>query len=397
MKSQIYGFKIGQCENQEEYEALVKENEALYAGWREHVLPMLRANDLNARKIAAGCGISQSSAALFSRKIPAKRETVIMMAMMMHLSVAETNELLTRWARFQRLYAKHPCDAIWIYLLQKGGSDEPADLFDEYYAVFQEIQRQYLASTPPSSHRFATRIAFDAITCSAGEHAAGENSEKTSAQQDTAFRALMEKLMPSFEDAYQGLLRYLKEFFVDIEDVEDNQVGLNGAVEKHPKKRLTPNILFSDKPGVLDRYYRKMRDLENEHTLPSRLFLIALGIHLSMNTDQLNTMLELAGMGPLCPKDRLEGTIVFYLEELYCQFPTFFHPDSLEVDPVDFELQVYSSTDAGSAYVSPPEILLDFDDIPTERLSDYIKRRIEETNIFEADDEKAVKTFLEML
>ena len=140
-----------------------------------------------------------------------------------------------------------------------------------------------------------------------------------------------------------------------------------------------------------------MRDLENDHTLPSRLFLIALGIHLSMNTDQLNTMLELAGMGPLCPKDRLEGTIVFYLEELYCQFPTFFHPDSLEVDPVDFELQVYSSTDAGSAYVSPPEILLDFDDIPTERLSDYIKRRIEETNIFEADDEKAVKTFLEML
>ena len=61
MKSQIYGFKIGQCENQEEYEALVKENEALYAGWREHVLPMLRANDLNARKIAAGCGISQLS------------------------------------------------------------------------------------------------------------------------------------------------------------------------------------------------------------------------------------------------------------------------------------------------------------------------------------------------
>ena len=30
-------------------------------------------------------------------------------------------------------------------------------------------------------------------------------------------------------------------------------------------------------------------------------------------------------------------------------------------------------------------------------MSDYIKRRIEETNIFEADDEKAVKTFLEML
>ena len=140
-----------------------------------------------------------------------------------------------------------------------------------------------------------------------------------------------------------------------------------------------------------------MRELERHHTMPSRIFLIALGIHLSMNTQQLNTMLELAGMGPLCPKDRLEGSIVFYLEELYCQIPTAFHPNSLEVDPVAFQLQDYSSQDAGNAFATPPSILLDFDDVPAERLSDYIKRRIEETNIFESDDEKAVKLFLEML
>ena len=394
MESRIYEFEIGKCENQEEYEALVKENEALYAGWSDHVLPMLRKNNLNAKKIAQGCGVSQSSASLFSRKIPSKRESVIMMAMMMRLNVEETNNLLTRWARFQKLYAKHPGDAIWIYLLERGGSDRPAALFEEYHAVFEEIRGQYLQSAHAKRDSMTTWIAFDAITASAGRK---QGAQQTGAQADSDFRELMEQLMPSFESAYQRLLDYLNSFFIDIEEKDDEELDLKGVVGKHEKKRLTPNILFSGKPEVLDRYYRKMRELERHHTMPSRIFLIALGIHLSMNTQQLNTMLELAGMGPLCPKDRLEGSIVFYLEELYCQIPTAFHPNSLEVDPVAFQLQDYSSQDAGNAFATPPSILLDFDDVPAERLSDYIKRRIEETNIFESDDEKAVKLFLEML
>lgn len=394
MDSIVYEIKIGQCENQEEYEALVRENEALYVGWREHVLPMLRKNDLTAKQIAEGCGISLSSASSFSRKIPSKRENVIMMAMMMRLSVEETNELLTRWAHFQKLYAKHPCDVIWIYLLQKGGSDRPAALFREYYAVYEQIRQKYDESSFPERNSFDTWVVFDVIT---GKSKQKNGAQKIAAQADESFCEMMEYLMPSFKSGYQKLLNYLNSFFVDIEEEDDRKLGLSDTVDKYEKKKLTPKVLFSDKREVLDRYYRKMRDLKNDHIIPSRTFLVALGIHLSMNTQQLNTMLDYAGMGPLCPKDRLEGSIVFYLEELYCQIPTIFHPDSLEIDPTGFELLDYSSQGSRSEFTMTPPILLDLDDLPAENLNDYIKRRIEETNIFENDDEKAVKAFLEML
>ena len=44
-----------------------------------------------------------------------------------------------------------------------------------------------------------------------------------------------------------------------------------------------------------------------------------------------------------------------------------------------------------------PDVRLDIDSYPDEHLSEYIKRRIEETNIFEKDEEKAVRKFLELL
>ena len=107
-------------------------------------------------------------------------------------------------------------------------------------------------------------------------------------------------------------------------------------------------------------------------------------------------------MGTLCPKDRLEGSIVFYLEELYCQFPSFFNPHQLHIDP-EYELMNYSPEYDKKAEKSPtnkgvfPDVKLDIDYLPDENLSEYIKRRIEETNIFEKDDAKAVQKFLELL
>ncbi len=107
-------------------------------------------------------------------------------------------------------------------------------------------------------------------------------------------------------------------------------------------------------------------------------------------------------MGKLCPKDRLEGSIVFYLEELYCQFSSFFNPHQLCIES-DFELKDYSPEYDQKAKYSIkkqgifPDINLDIGCYPDEHLSEYIKRRIEETNIFEKNEAKAVKKFLELL
>lgn len=410
MDSQLFERLIGQCENQQEYEELVQAHQALYVGWRDHILPLLRANGLTAKQVAEGCQVSQATASSFSRKIPAKRENVIMLAMMMSLTVDQTNDLLMRWAKFQKLYPRHPEDAIWIYLLEKGGSLHPAQRFADYYAVYQQLYQEYLeeqAKPDDAASNLDTRIANRLVRSAAAKSAAPSD-----AASDLHFILLFQTLFPSFQQGYQKLLDYIDLYFPDLEAEVDRKLGLEDLVT-HTDGKLTLNQLFAGNPACLDRYYTKLRKLRKQHRIPNRTFLIALGIHLGMATDQLNHLLDLAGMGPLCPKDRLEGTIVFYLEELYCQFPTyFFHPQQLQISPEYDALLSYSTEDeerrqaavaakAEGAALGPelsPYIHLNLDSDPEETLSAYIRRRLEESNLFSANDQKkAVDQFLHLL
>lgn len=397
--SRIYFRQIGQCENKAEYERLVDENKALYIGWREYITPLLRKNRLTAKKVSEGCNVSLASASSFTRVIPSKRENVIMLCMMLKMSVEETNTVLMRWAKFQRLYSKHPEDAIWIYLIEKGSITTPAQSFHDYWEQYLLIADNYRKQC--NTHRVLdTDIALGIVKEFAD---LSENMNYDSfAKNDMEFKRMVEKLLPSFEKGYQRLIQLIDSYFIDIEKLDDQLLGMSDLENTHGSQKNTPNILFGADKKWLDIYYRKIRDLEKKHRIPSRTFLIALGIRLSLDTEQLNQLLECAGMGKLCPKDRLEGSIVFYLEELYCQFPTFFNPHQLRVDS-EYELMDYTPEYDDKIKKSSrvqgvfPDVNLDIDSYPDEHLSEYIKRRIEETNIFEKDETKAVKKFLELL
>lgn len=394
MNTGMFEIKIGQCENQEEYEELVRENQKLFAGWRDYIFPLMRKKKLTAKSIAEGCRISEASAATFSRKIPAKRENVIMLAMMMGLSVEDTNYILTRWAKYQKLYAKNAEDVIWIYLLKKGQNSHPADTYDEYYHVYKRVHQEYLQEKSKGENEketfFSTDLAYHSI-----DRAVGAGSTADSRDKDTQFIGLIKSLLPAFESGYQELMDYINAFFRDS-SAEDELV--------------TPNAKFQDSQFFLNRYYQKMRKLKEEHKLPSRGFLISLGLRLSMDVDELNKMLELAGMSGLCPKDRLEGSLIFYLEELFCQFPSFFvHPKKLQVSKEYDELRDYEADDTVlqaqiEEYSSDLESgidqsfeLCDFDYLTEEKLVDYIGRRLQETNIFSSDDKSALKQLLKQL
>lgn len=396
MDTVLYGLVTGQCESEEEFEALVKENRELYVNWRNHIAPMLKARKLTGKKVAEGCHVSTACAAKFARMIPAKRENVIMLAMMLGKNIKETNELLTRWAKFQKLYAKHPHDAIWIYLIERGGSDRPYALFEQYRKKYEELYEQY-DSLHNTDRKMDTNVAFDVIKESADK--SGELSGWDSSRfNDDEFVEMMQKLIPSFADGYHKLMEKLDSYFVNVEEI-DQRIGLSDLYEAENAPRVTANTMFQGDKKWLDMYYRKIRELKEDHTIPSRAFLIALGIRLALSTDQINELLECAGMGRLCPKDRLEGMIVFYLEEMELQFPTYFNPHLLAVDP-SFDLRDYEpETKAADGEEDDlmKRITIAIDGYPDETVQEYIKRRIEESNIFESDDKDSVRKFLQLL
>lgn len=391
MDTQYFELLLSQCESKEEYEALVREHQNLYVDWQSHLRPMIEERRLTYKQIAEGCGVSESSARSFIRKIPAKRENVIMLAMMMHLTVDQTNELLMRWAKFQKLYSRNPNDAIWIYLLQKGGSSHPRALFRDYHAAYQLVKKEYQLLNAEVPEVMNTDIFFDEIVGQAHQTGVGIPGEV-----DDRFVELMQRGMPSFDKGYQKLLRYIDSFFYDLE-IEDNR-RLQLCQSAGTKSRQTPNSVFSSDQSWKNTYYRKIRALEKNQVMPCRAFLIALGLRLGMDAEQLNELLNLAGMGPLCPKDRLEGTMVFYLEGLSCNFPSYFNkPGSICVSP-EYELMDYSTQqEEHQNLFEIPDITLDFEDNPVECLNDYIRRSVLGTSVFEFGYDDYVVELLELL
>lgn len=411
-------LKISQCESTVEFEKLVSSNAEVFRfGWKDYMGPLLDWHGLNPNMIAWGCDVVVRTAKSFYEKIPTKRNNVIMLAAMMGLSVDETNDLLVQHAYYQRLYPKNPEDAIWIYLLERGGSMEPKNLFEAYKAQYEKLRKAY-AGAQGGQLPMETGIAYDHI---------GQMASKGSVNvvHDPVFSEMMLELMPSFEQSYRKLLDYIELHFpyLEREDALDQGlVELEEALRKKRRsvfgekkkkqgriiedKRSTPNEVFDEK--YAKKYYKKYDEIRENGTIPKRTFLVSLGVRLNMSVPQINQMLELAGMGPLCAGDRLEAAIIYYLEELDCQIPTYFYrPRELRTDPVYDQLQVFSlrdelerlrrmgqAADDRNSFWSQLDV---FCELPPEHLNDYLKRKLEETNIFEKSDRAALDKLLDYL
>lgn len=368
--TQLLELRLTQCESREEYEALVREHAHLYVSWREHILKLIGETSLTYRMIAEGCEVSIGTARNFVKKIPARRESVIMMAMMMGMDVEETNNLLTRWARCQKLYSRNPNDAIWLFLISRGGSMHPSADFRKYYGIYELMRQEYCDRE--MNEVMDTQIVFDHLV-----------DRHDSQPMEQEFRDLIHQLLPSFQDGYCKLLDYINSFFYDIEMADNQRLGLESSAKK---KKFSPNERFQDDASWRDAYYRKIHLLAQKQIMPSRAFLIALGLRLTMTAEQINHLLDLAGMGPLCPKDPLESMFVFLLEELNCMFPSYFHDHQAEQLANTFDLMDYSAehekkrveSDADAVLFDIPGISLDFEDNPVESLYDYVSRYIQE-------------------
>ena len=56
---------------------------------------------------------------------------------------------------------------------------------------------------------------------------------------------------------------------------------------------------------------------------PSRMKLILLGVNLNMSLEQINYMLSLAYMSPMCAKDNVECVIMYAVESAYLINPAY--------------------------------------------------------------------------
>ena len=117
MKTSIIRNEILKQESIEDLaEYFKRHNDDVYKPWKAKFGNLLRDSGLSISEIAEGLNVSPSSVKRMKKSVPFQRVCVIMIACMLGMSADETDELLTKYCKFAKLYAKNPEDFIWLWL-----------------------------------------------------------------------------------------------------------------------------------------------------------------------------------------------------------------------------------------------------------------------------------------
>lgn len=372
--------EIRSCYDRSEFEALILDNESLFHQWESKIGSLLKnapGGAITNEQMVQAFGLSINCVSRFRHEIPAKRRSVIMLSALLRLNVQQTNDLLSRWAKYQKLYAKHPEDAIWIYILNNGGTDRPRELFEAYWEVYTAIRREEMKKRGiHSSGIMETVLVEDHIN-------RVRRADGVLPEEDEEFREMIRTCISAYEDGYRKLADYIEAQFIRVYEDQPGWMTSDEMSRLREQKKITPNILFQDDKSYRDRFYNRIRRIRRNHEVPKRAFLISIGVRLAMRTSQINYMLGLAGMQPLCAKDRLECALIFFLEELYLYYPSFFRADPLNQEDQGKGLRDCTLEELAELGDNAPMLQIDsLTEAPSERMMTYIKRCLEECGIF---------------
>lgn len=354
--------------------------------WKEEITALITETGLTRERIAAGCGVKRATAYNLTYRAPAKRENVLCIAILTGRTIDQTNRMLREWAGFSGLYVRNADDMIWYYLIRHGANAQPDALFHAYHAVYQQLFQAY-QSRPQAPHRpedgaaeagFAaldkccvkTIVAENILDAPQADHALSPEG----AADDAVFADIVNQVLPLMAGAYERLFARLDALFY-----------------------APVNEVLWESKRFLSTYRRYMERFLEDGVLPKRSFLIALGIRLDLDVKGINDLLELANMGELNPRDKLECAVIFSLEAAYRRYPSVFHPDVQREEDWLFGDDRQTAAAQTVRYESAAaQLFMQGLDDDSESLSGYIRRRLDEDGL-PADGGKEVERFLEYL
>lgn len=285
--------EVTRCENINDVHQLLRDNDALMTDWKAFICHLLESQGLSYRAFAARCSMSGNTVAAWCKRglIPHSREQFLRVAFAAGMTVDETNSFLRRYGKYPQLYPKSIEDSIFIFALNHNmtwmQAEELRNHFADYLLEPEELQR---SSAFLDTQVIESRL-LEAQTVMDLERFIIENAD-------------------AFADTYHKLLDFI-DAHIAAASMED---GKPRTLNAFLSERLRDKAIASTFSSMISR-------LRKHGTVPSRTKLMAFGILLEMPPEQLNTMLNMAGMEGLCARDRLESLIIYATESAVVMNP----------------------------------------------------------------------------
>lgn len=284
---------VTRCEDIDDVYRLIKENDTLMTDWRAFICNLLESCGYSYRGFASRCGVSSNTIVSWCKRgqLPRSREQFLRVAFAAGMNVDETNDFLRRYGKYPQLYPKNIEDSIWIFALRHEMSWQQADAlrghFERYMPGVEGVKRG--------------KAFFDTQTV---------ENELLKTETVAQLEQFIIDNADAFSDTYHKLLDFI-DSHIAAATFED---GKTGTLNSFLSERLSDKAITSTFSSMISK-------LRKHGTVPSRTKLIALGILLGMPPEQLNTMLQMAGMERLCARDKLESLIIYATESAVVMNP----------------------------------------------------------------------------
>ena len=292
---------LTKCEDIDDLRLFLDKHSEYFTNWKAFINYLLDSGGYSYTKFARLCGISRNTIISWCEngKIPRSREQFIRIGFAVNMSIPDINDFLQRYGKYPKLNAKNIEDAVTIFSLSNYLSYEQCmELKEHFSSILCDVLNQRKAKKNTEYIYFSTEQL---------EH------ELVSVKTLLDFEIFVEKNADAFANCYVQLLDFIDSY------ISFNTVSINGRPGTL-NSFLEENI---DNPALIASFNTMISKLRRYGTIPSRIHLIALGIHFRMTADDINTMLYFAGMEPLCVKDKLESIILFAAECAIIQNPEF--------------------------------------------------------------------------
>lgn len=270
--------RLIECENVEELEKrvlpLIKTQREQ---WAEKINYILDTCGYTKSKFAQMCKVSRVTLGKWVKgAIPRQRETFLRIGLAAAYDREDINVLLQRYGHYPELYSKSLEDCVAIYVINNIAIENRIEKYDE---ILYRIKSRFLFFKEDGNRNEHTKVIDVRLKGVASE----EELEK-----------FIEENSYLFGCSYNNFYSYVK---MNIESNYSYSV-----------------FELAEGQGWSSSLRQCVSAIRQRKWYPTRNKIISLGLHLSMDYEQINHMLGLAHMEPLCANNILESVIIYILE-----------------------------------------------------------------------------------
>lgn len=286
------------CDNQEDFKKEILDSlKSQRMLWKEKVSSIMEEKSYNLTAFAKLCGVSRVAVKKWcDGSLPQSRELFIRIGFAAEYNLAQMNQFLQRFGRYPALYPKSLDDSVYIFVLN-------SDKLPHTFAMCEEIKQQIQFSVLEEKREKIFQETgspedIEDYDCSTVQLLSGLLDVQTEIQ----LTAFVQKNSEAYSHAYEKFYAYMRAFIEN--NNTDPITGKSGSLHALAELQNWSSSLRKCAAAIFKGEY-----------FPQRRKVIALGLYLNMNLEQLNIALCLAGMEELYAKNPLESAIIYALQD----------------------------------------------------------------------------------